>query len=135
MADQIKVTSGGASRSAMLVTGPTDASGNAQGSAANPTVTTASQDTYTLASNQAIAAGGNTTPVAGVKRGVYVWDAQFTGTGPLVLQSLGADGVSWRNVASLNASGTLAGEVRIGANANLRLFSSTALTAVSSSLS
>lgn len=105
------------------------------GSTANPTVTTSSQDTYTLASNATISANGNTNPVTGVKRGVYVWDAQFTGTGPLVLQSLGADGTSWRNVAQLSASGTLAGEVRIGANATLRLFSSTALTAVSSSLS
>lgn len=41
MSDQIRVTSGGAARSALLVTGPTDASGNAPGTSANPTTTQA----------------------------------------------------------------------------------------------
>lgn len=97
----------------------------------NPTA----QIPVALASNVAIGANTGTTPVTGVRGGVYVWDAQFTGTGPLVLQALGADGITWRNVATLNASSTFSGEVRIGANATLRLFSTTALTAVSSTIS
>ena len=105
------------------------------GTTSNPTITQSAQNSYPLASNQAISAGGSTTPVTNIVRGDYVWDAQFTGTGPLRLQSLGADGSTWRDVASLSASGTFAGEVRVGANAQVRLASATALTAVSSSLS
>ncbi len=83
-----------------------------------------------------LAATTGTTPIAGVVGGVYVWDAQFTGTS-LQLQSLGADGTTYRTVATLNAAGTFAGEVRVGRNATLRLYNpnGTALTAVSSSLS
>jgi len=41
MSDQVRVTSGGATRSALLVTSPTDVSGNPQGTTANPTTTQA----------------------------------------------------------------------------------------------
>ena len=85
---------------------------------------------YPLANNVAIGANTGTAPVARVARGVYLWDAQFAGAGPLKLQALGADGATWRDVASLNASGAFAGEIRIGAGASLRLFSATALTGV-----
>ena len=133
MADQVRITSGGQAKSALLTTGPTDASGNPVGSSANPTYTQAAQNSYQLANNIAsLAAQAGTTPVTGVKGGTYVWDAQFTGTGPLLLQALGSDGASWRTVATLNASGTFAGEVRIGANAQLRVFNSHATVAVTS---
>lgn len=39
MADQVRVTAGGQARSAVLVSSPTDAGGNQQGTAANPTTT------------------------------------------------------------------------------------------------
>ena len=91
---------------------------------------------YTLATNQTIAATSGTTPVTVTSRGTYVWDAQFTGTS-VVLQSLGADGVTWRDVATLSASGTYAGEIRIGSNAQVRLYNpnGTSDTGVYSSLS
>lgn len=118
-----------------LINNGLDGSGNPRGTQSNPTVTQQSQDVYTLASNQAIAAAGTTTPVTGIKRNVYVWDAQFTGAGTLSLQSLGSDGATWRTVATMTSSGALAGEVRVGANASMRLQASAAFTAVSSSLS
>jgi hypothetical protein len=99
-----------------------------------------SQTSYTLATNATLPANSGTTPVAGVRRGVYVWDAQWSGTGTLALQALGADGATWRDVATLTASGTLAGEVRMGANATVRLFNKNtgggaSFTGLSSSLS
>ena len=108
-----------------LVVSLEDASGNASGGAS-----------YSLASNQTIAATSGTTPVTGVQRGNYVWDAQFAGTS-IKLQSLGSDGVTWRDVATLSASGTFAGEIRFGANAQVRLYNpnGTSDTGVYSSLS
>lgn len=100
----------------------------------------AGQESYALANAVTLAAQGASAPIAGVRRGVYVWDAQWTGAGSLQLQSLGADGVTWRTVATLAAPGVLAGEVRVGANATLRLFNANAgggasFTALSSTLS
>lgn len=116
-----------------VVDGVTGSPSSTSGTTANPTVTQQAQNTYTLASNVAsLAAQTGTTPVTGVKSGVYVWDAQFTGTGPLVLQSLGSDGVTWRTVASLDASGASAGGIRIGANAQVRVFNNHATAAVTS---
>ena len=114
----------------------TDANGSIVGTVANPTITQASQVSYTLASNQTVAATSGTAPVLNVQRGNYVWDAQFTGTS-IKLQSLGADGVTWRDVATLSASGTFAGEIRFGANAQVRLYNPNATpdTGVYSSLS
>lgn len=108
-----------------LVVSLEDSSGNASGGAS-----------YTLASNQTVAATTGTTPITGVQRGNYVWDAQFTGTS-IKLQALGADGVTWRDVATLSASGTFAGEIRFGANAQVRLYNpnGTSDTGVYSSLS
>lgn len=114
---------------------PVDRDGNVIGAAGSPTITQSQQNTYTLANNVAVGANGNTTPVAGVRGGVYVWDAQWTGAATVKLQALGADGATWRDVASLAAPGTFAGEVRIGANASLRLNSSAAITALSATLS
>lgn len=115
---------------------PTDANGNAQGSAANPTITLASQTSYALATNATIAATSGTIPVTGVQRGNYVWNAVFAGTS-VKLQSLGADGVTWFDVATLSASGTFAGEIRFGANSQVRLYNpnGTSDTGVYSSIS
>jgi len=115
---------------------PVDKQGNVIGTSASPTVTQSAQTSYTLASNQAVAATSGTAPVLNVLRGNYVWDAQFTGTS-IKLQSLGADGVTWRDVATLSASGTFAGEIRFGANAQVRLYNPNATpdTGVYSSLS
>lgn len=114
-----------------------DAYGNAAAAGVVYTLTpgTGGAGSVVLASNMAIAAGGNTVAVPAIARGTYVWDATFTGTGPLRLQALGSDGTTWRDIATLSATGTLAGEVRTGANATLQLASANALTAVSSVLS
>ncbi len=65
-------------------------------------------NTYQLASAQTLAAGANTTPVtipAG-NSASYGWDYVFGGTSPsLKLQSLGADGTTWLDVATVTASG------------------------------
>jgi hypothetical protein len=89
---------------------------------------------YQLASNATIAANANTAPVVSVIGGTYLWNAQFTGTS-LVLQSLGADGVTWGNVATLSASGTTT--VLLGAYASVRLSNpnGSALNGVYSNLS
>jgi hypothetical protein len=120
-----------------------DAAGNpspATGTSTNPTVTQSQQNTYVLASNATIPAASGSSPVTGVRGAVYVWDAQWAGSGTLALQALGADGLSWREVATLAGPGTFSGEVRIGANATLRLFNKNAgggasFTSVYSSLS
>lgn len=64
MSDQIRVSSGGATRSAMLVTSPTDASGNAQGSTANPTTTQAAFLPAGTDRSGAITTGGTAQNVA-----------------------------------------------------------------------
>lgn len=90
---------------------------------------------YQLATNQNLASGAFTTPVAGIAKGNYIWDVSFTGAGTIKLQSLGADGSTWRDVASMTAPGTFAGEIAIGGNATVRLLAGAAFTAVSSSIS
>lgn len=89
---------------------------------------------YTLASAATIAANSAGTQASKLNSGMYLWDVQFTGTS-IVLQALGADGATWRDVATRTTSGTT--EVRIGQNATVRLNNpnGTALTAVSSNLS
>lgn len=76
---------------------------------------------YDLGSNITIPANSGTTPITGVNSGVYTLDVQFTGTS-LKLQYLGADGTTWRDAVTMNASGTYAGDIRIGANATVRLY-------------
>jgi len=100
--------------------------------------------TYQLASNQSLTAqtgtsanpttGSTTTPVTGVAGGSYLWDAQFTGTS-VTLQSLGSDGVTWRDVATRTTSGTTG--VVIGQNASVRLYNpnNSAVTGLYSNLS
>lgn len=73
---------------------------------------------FTLASNVAIAATSGTTPVT-VGGGSYILDAQFTGTS-VKLQALGADATTWRDVATLAASGSIG--VVLGAGASVRLY-------------
>jgi hypothetical protein len=91
---------------------------------------------YSLASNATITATSGTTPVTGIAKGNYVWNAVFTGTS-VKLQSLGADGATWFDVATLSASGTFAGEIRFGANSQVRLYNpnGTSDTGVYSSIS
>lgn len=142
MADVVRVTSNGQARNAMLVSGPADANGNAQGSAANPTVTQSQQNTYPLASNVAsLAAGAATAPVTVTRSGGYVWTANYSGTGPysLKLQSLGADGVTWQDIDTTTAASSNRG-VSIAAGANgssVRLFNAgaNAITNLYSNLS
>lgn len=108
-----------------------------QGTGASaPFYTAGAGGPYQLATNQTLATLTGSTPVTGVIGKVYVWDAQFTGTS-LVLQALGADNTTWRTIATLNASGTFAGEIRIGNNATIRVYNpnGTSDTAVSSSIS
>jgi len=100
--------------------------------------------TYQLASNQSLTAqagtsanptaGSTTTPVTGVAGGSYLWDAQFTGTS-VTLQSLGSDGVTWRDVATRTTPGTTG--VVIGQNASVRLYNpnNSAVTGLYSNLS
>lgn len=94
------------------------------------------QVSYTLASNVTLAATSGSTPITGVQRGNYVWSAVFTGTS-VKLQSLAPDGTTWLDVATLSASGVFAGQVSIGANAQLRLYNpnGTSDTGVYSSIS
>jgi hypothetical protein len=89
---------------------------------------------YQLATNATIAATTGTASTTGVQGGSYLWDVQFTGTS-VVLQALGSDGTTWRNVATAAASGTVG--VVIGQNATLRLYNpnGTADTGVYSSIS
>jgi len=102
---------------------PVDGNGNAL-----------SGNSYQLASNQTIAATTGTTPTTSIQGGSYLWDVQFTGTS-VTLQSLGSDGVTWRDVATRTTSGTTG--VVIGQNASVRLYNSNnnAVTGVYSSLS
>lgn len=74
---------------------------------------------YQLASNITVAANAGTTSTAAVRGGSYIFDAQFTGTS-IVLQALGADGTTYRNVATLSASGSTG--VVLGANSTVRLY-------------
>ncbi len=90
--------------------------------------------TYRLANNEAIGATSGTAPVVGVQRGTYILDVQFTGTS-VQFQSLGADGVTWRNIgAALVASGSTS--VALGQGSTVRLYNpnATGLTAVSATL-
>lgn len=75
----------------------------------------------TLAANITIGAGQAGPVISGIARGVYTLDLQFTGVS-IKLQALGADGTSWRNVLTVAANGTYPGDIRIGANASIRLF-------------
>lgn len=97
------------------------------------TLATAQNLTAQAGSSAAPTAGSVTTPVAGLAGGSYLWDAQFTGTS-VVLQALGADGVTWRDVATRTTSGTTG--VVIGQGATVRIYNpnASAVTAVSSSL-
>jgi hypothetical protein len=89
---------------------------------------------YQLATNATIPATTGTASTTGVQGGSYLWDVQFTGTS-VVLQALGSDGTTWRNVATATTSGTVG--VVIGQNATLRLYNpnGTADTGVYSSIS
>jgi hypothetical protein len=91
-------------------------------------------DTYTLASNQAVAANSGTTPVTNVRGGSYVFDVQFTGTS-VKLQSLGSDGTTWRDIGAAITSPGAVGVV-IGQGASVRLYNpnGTGLTGVYASL-
>ncbi|WP_257541217.1 hypothetical protein [Sphingobium sp. CFD-1] len=91
---------------------------------------------YTLAGNQTLAATTGATPITGVRKGNYTWAAQFTGTS-VKLQALGPDGATWLDVATLSAPGIFAGEIRIGANAQLRIYNpnGTSVSGIYSSLS
>lgn len=72
----------------------------------------------TLAYNIAIAANAGSSPVT-ASGGSYIFDAQFTGAS-LKLQTLGADGATWRDVTTLNASGAIG--VVIGSGASVRVY-------------
>jgi len=111
-------------------------SGGPMGTNSIPTITQAAQTSYTLATNATITATTGTTPVTSIAKGNYVWNAVFTGTS-VKLQSLGADGSTWFDVATLSASGIFAGEIRLGSNAQIRLYNpnGTSDTGVYSSLS
>lgn len=76
---------------------------------------------YSLASNETIPANSAGSVVVRVQRGDYVFDAQFNGTS-LVLQSLGADGATWRNVSTLNASGTAPSRIGFGQDTQVRVY-------------
>jgi len=88
-----------------------------------------------FAANIPLAANARTSSQGPIGRGVYLFDAQWTGTATVTLQALGSDGVTWRDVASLSAPGTFAGEIRIGAGAVLAVKSSAAITALNASIS
>lgn len=75
--------------------------------------------TYQLASNQTIAANSGTTPITNVQGGSYLFDVQFTGTS-VRLETLGADGTTWRPVTTSTTSGTTG--VVIGQGATVRLY-------------
>lgn len=83
----------------------------------------------------ALAANERTTSKGPMPRGVFIFDAQWTGSATVTLQSLGADGVTWRDVCALTAPGTFGGEIRIGAGAVLAIKTSAAITAFSASIS
>ena len=69
---------------------------------------------------ETLAATSGTVPVT-VQRGSYLWDAQFTGTS-LQLQAQAADGVTWRTVSTLNASGTQTGFISFGLGTKVRIY-------------
>lgn len=75
---------------------------------------------YSLAANETIAANQPGSSVTRVQRGDYVLDAQFTGTS-VKLQSLGADGTTWRDVTTVTTSGTVAGKISLGQDSQVRL--------------
>lgn len=69
---------------------------------------------------ETLAATSGTSPVT-VQRGSYLWDAQFTGAS-LQLQAQAADGVTWRTVSTLNASGTQTGFISFGLGTKVRIY-------------
>jgi hypothetical protein len=98
---------------------------------------TADTPSYTLASAIASLAGNTaTTSVSAVDSGSYVWSYVLGGTTPsLILQTLGPDGTTWQNVATVTASGSQV--VTIPSSATVRLLNNTAnaITGLSSKLS
>lgn len=106
------------------------------GSAADPIYFNPAQNVYQLATAQSLASAATTTPVTGIIGGSYIWNTvgTYSGGSQVILQSLGSDGATWQNVATMSASGS-AGVV-IGNNASVRLLGAVATTtALSSSLS
>jgi len=99
------------------------------------TIGSAPQGAYSLASNISIPANNGTAAQTVNPGGAYVWDAQFTGAS-IRLQSLGSDGTTWRDTATLTASGTYGSLVAIGVGTQVRLFNpnGAALTGVYSNL-
>lgn len=87
----------------------------------SPSGVEAGWESYPLVSNATLAASAQTAPVTGIRRGSYIWDAQWNGAGTLRLQVLGADGVSWRTLAELTQSGSFATPIQLGGNASVRL--------------
>lgn len=94
-----------------------------------------SSSPYTLASNVTLAANAAGAATSGIIRGNYIFDVQFVGVS-VQLQSLGADGMTWRNVGSpLTQPGSLS--IALGQGSAVRLFNpnGTALTGVYATLS
>jgi len=91
---------------------------------------------YSLAANETIAANQPGASVTRVQRGDYVLDAQFAGTS-VKLQSLGADGTTWRDVTTVTTPGTVAGKISLGQDSQVRLQNpnGTSVTGVYASLS
>lgn len=96
-------------------------------------VSSTGDSTYQLASNQPVTSNSGSTPVTKINGGSYIFDAQFTGTS-IQLQTLGADGTTWRTLATLNSSGSTG--VVLGGNSTARLYNpnGTNLTGVYASL-
>lgn len=80
--------------------------------------------TYTLASNQTISSGGNTTPVANVAAGSYILaiSASNFNASTIKLQSLLPDGVTWADITGASTTANTPGiGVVIGGNSTVRL--------------
>lgn len=113
-----------------------DLSGNSAGIDANYTSVqlTGAQSYVLCKSGITLAATSGSTPVYNIDGGNYSWDVQFTGTS-VKLQQLGADGATWRDIATATVAGITA--VVLGQNAAVRLYNPNATndTAVSSTIS
>lgn len=94
--------------------------------------------TIQLATNATLAAGASTTPMTVSKTSSYGWNYILSGTSPsLKLQSLGADGTTWVDIATVTASGAQRIDIFAGSTgAQVRLFNAGAnpITALSSTL-
>ena len=85
---------------------------------------------------EGLAANTSSGSIVTVQRGDYIFDAQFAGSTSIQLEAVASDGVTWRTVTSLAASGSSPTKISLGLGSKVRLrnASATAATGLYASL-